>query len=117
MSNIGIDEKEFEILKVVLAAHPTWPADSVHAFVAKVLEPYRPKPPADEKLAWPIEVLDRSPYFTMRLRNVLLAEGAYTLGDVLRMREIEWLKTPNMGKKSLNDLKQCLSLFALQLRT
>ena len=117
MSNIGIDEKEFEILKVVLAAHPTWPADSVHAFVAKVLEPYRPKPPADEKLAWPMEVLDRSPYFTMRLKNILLAEGAYTLGDILKMREIEWLKVPNMGRRSLNDLKECLALHGLTLRT
>jgi DNA-directed RNA polymerase subunit alpha len=116
MSNIGIDEKEFEILKVVLAAHPTWTAESVHAFVAKVLEPYRPKP-VEDKLEWPIEVLGRSRHFTMRLRNILLAEGAYTLGDVLRMREIEWLKTPNMGRRSLNDLKECLAIHGLTLRT
>jgi DNA-directed RNA polymerase subunit alpha len=81
-----------------------------------VLEPYRPKP-VEEKLEWPIEVLGRSRYFTMRLRNILLAEGAYTLGDVLKMREIEWLKTPNMGRRSLNDLKECLAIHGLTLRT
>jgi DNA-directed RNA polymerase subunit alpha len=53
----------------------------------------------------------------MRLKNILLAEGAYTLGDVLKMREIEWLKVPNMGRRSLNDLKECLAIHGLTLRT
>lgn len=118
MSEIGIDDKEFELLKMVLAAHPDWEPQAVHGFLDALLKPYRPKPmtPEDEKMRWPLEALDASPHFTRRLKNVLLAEGCKTVGDVVQLSEHEWLRTtPNMSRRSLNSLKECLAGFGLTL--
>lgn len=115
---VGIDDKEFELLKIVLASHPDWEPWVVHQFLDALLNPYRPqpKPPGHEKMAWPIEVLNRSPFFTSRLKTILMSEGVCTLGDVMKMREIDLLKMPALGRKSLNDLKECLAMHGLTLK-
>ena len=39
--------------------------------------------------------------FTVRSANCLKTENIYYIGDLIRKTEIELLKTPNLGKKSL----------------
>jgi DNA-directed RNA polymerase subunit alpha len=46
---------------------------------------------------------------TVRSANCLKAENIYYIGDLVQRSEGELLKTPNLGKKSLNEIKDVLS--------
>lgn len=52
---------------------------------------------------------------TVRSANCLKAESIYYIGDLIQRTEVELLKTPNLGKKSLNEIKGVLSARGLGL--
>ena len=52
---------------------------------------------------------------TVRSANCLKAESIYYVGDLLQRTEVELLKTPNLGKKSLTEIKNVLALKGLSL--
>lgn len=52
---------------------------------------------------------------TVRSANCLKAENIYYIGDLIQKSEIELLKTPNLGKKSLAEIKHVLSERGLSL--
>ncbi len=52
---------------------------------------------------------------TVRSLNCLKAENIYYIGDLIQRTENELLKTPNLGRKSLNEIKEVLSSRGLQL--
>ena len=54
---------------------------------------------------------------TMRSTNCLKAEGIYTVGELIKWKERELLKTPNLGKKSLTEIKEVLQEWGLKLRS
>ena len=54
---------------------------------------------------------------TVRSANCLKAESIYYVGDLVQKTEIELLKTPNLGKKSLTEIKDVLSSRGLALNT
>ncbi len=54
---------------------------------------------------------------TVRSANCLKAENIYYIGDLVQKTEIELLKTPNLGKKSLNEIKGVLISKGLSLGT
>ncbi len=54
---------------------------------------------------------------TVRSANCLKAENIYYIGDLVQCSEIELLKTPNLGKKSLNEIKDILAAHGLSLNT
>ena len=45
----------------------------------------------------------------MRSANCLKAENIYYIGDLIQRTETELLKTPNLGRKSLNEIKEVLA--------
>ena len=47
---------------------------------------------------------------TVRSANCLKAENIYYIGDLIQRTEVELLKTPNLGKKSLTEIKDVLAL-------
>merc|ERR1711990_564184 len=47
--------------------------------------------------------------FTVRSANCLKTENIHYIGDLIQKTEIELLKTPNLGKKSLNEIKDILA--------
>ena len=51
----------------------------------------------------------------MRSANCLKAESIYYIGDLVQKTEVELLKTPNLGKKSLTEIKDVLYQRGLQL--
>jgi len=53
--------------------------------------------------------------FTIRTHNCLLSENIEMLGQLLKYTEIELLKIPNLGKKSLREIKNVLTSHGLQL--
>jgi len=55
--------------------------------------------------------------FTVRSANCLKTENIYYIGDLIQKTEIELLKTPNLGKKSLNEIKDILASRNLFLGT
>lgn len=59
----------------------------------------------------PIEDLE----LTVRSTNCLKAENIFFVGDLIQRSENELLKTPNLGKKSLTEIKHVLSSHALSL--
>lgn len=52
---------------------------------------------------------------TVRSANCLKAESIYYVGDLLQRTEVELLKTPNLGKKSLTEIKNVLESKGLSL--
>jgi DNA-directed RNA polymerase subunit alpha len=62
-------------------------------------------------LLQPIDDLD----LTVRSANCLKAENIYFVGDLVQRTENELMKTPNLGKKSLTEIKQVLEQHDLSL--
>ncbi len=52
---------------------------------------------------------------TVRSANCLKAENIYYIGDLVQRTEVELLKTPNLGKKSLTEIKDILASRSLSL--
>ncbi len=52
---------------------------------------------------------------TVRSANCLKAENIYYIGDLVQRTEMELMKTPNLGKKSLNEIKEALKAHELEL--
>ena len=52
---------------------------------------------------------------TVRSANCLKAESIYYVGDLIQRTEVELLKTPNLGKKSLTEIKDVLAARGLSL--
>lgn len=52
---------------------------------------------------------------TVRAANCLKAESIYYIGDLVQKTETELLKTPNLGKKSLGEIKDVLASHSLSL--
>ena len=59
----------------------------------------------------PIEDLE----LTVRSANCLKAENIHFIGDLVRRTEADLLKTPNLGKKSLTEIKDVLASHDLGL--
>ena len=69
------------------------------------------KPQVDPELLRPVDDLE----LTVRSANCLKAESIYYIGDLIQRSEGELLKTPNLGRKSLNEIKDVLSSRGLSL--
>lgn len=52
---------------------------------------------------------------TVRSANCLKAENIFYIGDLIQRTEVELLKTPNLGKKSLTEIKDVLASRGLSL--
>jgi len=52
---------------------------------------------------------------TVRSANCLKAEAIHLIGDLVQRTEVELLKTPNLGKKSLTEIKDVLAAHGLSL--
>lgn len=52
---------------------------------------------------------------TVRSANCLKAENIFYIGDLIQRSEVELLKTPNLGKKSLTEIKEVLHARGLSL--
>ena len=52
---------------------------------------------------------------TVRSINCLRAENIYSIGDLIQKTEMELLRTPNLGKKSLTEIKDVLASKGLSL--
>jgi DNA-directed RNA polymerase subunit alpha len=65
----------------------------------------------DPILLRPVDDLE----LTVRSANCLKAENIYYIGDLVQRTEVELLKTPNLGKKSLTEIKDVLASRGLAL--
>lgn len=73
--------------------------------------PARGAPQIDPVLLRPVDDLE----LTVRSANCLKAENIYYIGDLIQRTENELLKTPNLGRKSLNEIKEVLAARGLTL--
>ena len=69
------------------------------------------KPEFDPILLRPVDDLE----LTVRSANCLKAETIHYIGDLVQRTEVELLKTPNLGKKSLTEIKDVLASRGLSL--
>jgi DNA-directed RNA polymerase subunit alpha len=96
------------IVFTALEGHPGIRLDSGHTGAP---EQEGPEPPAI--LLRPVDELE----LTVRSANCLKAENIYYIGDLVQRSETELLKTPNLGRKSLNEIKEVLASRGLTLGT
>ena len=74
-------------------------------------EPVEREEEVDPILLRPVDDLE----LTVRSANCLKAESIYYIGDLIQRTEVELLKTPNLGKKSLTEIKDVLASRGLSL--
>jgi len=74
-------------------------------------EPEEKEDEIDPILLRPVDDLE----LTVRSANCLKAESIYYIGDLIQRTEVELLKTPNLGKKSLTEIKDVLGSRGLSL--
>ncbi len=74
-------------------------------------EPEEQEDQIDPILLRPVDDLE----LTVRSANCLKAENIYYIGDLIQRTEVELLKTPNLGKKSLTEIKDVLASRGLSL--
>jgi len=90
-------------------------AEQLDAFVElrdiKEVELKEEKPLFDPILLRPVDDLE----LTVRSANCLKAEAIQYIGDLVQRAEVELLKTPNLGKKSLTEIKDVLASRGLSL--
>ena len=68
-------------------------------------------PQIDPILLRPVDDLE----LTVRSANCLKVENIYYIGDLIQRTEAELLRTPNSGRKSLNEIKEVLAARELTL--
>jgi len=73
--------------------------------------PEAAEPTVDPILLRPVDDLE----LTVRSANCLKAENIFLIGDLIQRTEVELLKTPNLGKKSLTEIKDVLATRGLSL--
>ncbi|ACL30289.1 DNA-directed RNA polymerase subunit alpha [Buchnera aphidicola str. APS (Acyrthosiphon pisum)] len=90
-------------------------AEQLEAFVdlRDIREPEfkEEKPEFEPILLRPVDDLE----LTVRSANCLKAEAIHYIGDLVQRTEVELLKTPNLGKKSLTEIKDVLASRSLSL--
>ena len=79
--------------------------------IAAFNEPQNRNTQFDPILLRPVDELE----LTVRSANCLKAENIYYIGDLIQRTETELLKTPNLGRKSLNEIKEVLASRGLTL--
>jgi len=77
----------------------------------EVVEQQAEEEEIDPILLRPVDDLE----LTVRSANCLKAENIYYIGDLIQRTEVELLKTPNLGKKSLTEIKDVLASRGLSL--
>ena len=77
----------------------------------KQSEPKKEEPEVDPILLRPVDDLE----LTVRSANCLKTENIHYIGDLIQRTEVELLKTPNLGKKSLTEIKDVLASRGLSL--
>jgi len=75
------------------------------------IEPIEEEPEVDPTLLRPVDDLE----LTVRSANCLKTENIHYIGDLIQRTEVELLKTPNLGKKSLTEIKDVLASRGLSL--
>jgi DNA-directed RNA polymerase subunit alpha len=99
-----------KILVEQLAVFAQLPADNLDEIMSS--EPRQPSAASfDPILLRPVDELE----LTVRSANCLKAENIYYIGDLIQRTETELLKTPNLGRKSLNEIKEVLASRGLTL--
>lgn len=83
----------------------------VHLEAESEKEPEEEEVQIDPVLLRPVDDLE----LTVRSANCLKAENIYYIGDLIQRSEVELLKTPNLGKKSLTEIKDVLASRGLSL--
>jgi len=97
-----------KILVEQLAVFAQLEGDQINSLMA---EAPRGNQQFDPILLRPVDELE----LTVRSANCLKAENIYYIGDLIQRTENELLKTPNLGRKSLNEIKEVLAARGLTL--
>ncbi|MGF1548259.1 MAG: DNA-directed RNA polymerase subunit alpha [Thiotrichales bacterium] len=74
-------------------------------------QPRKKESEIDPLLLRPVDDLE----LTVRSANCLKAENIFYIGDLVQRTEVELLKTPNLGKKSLTEIKEVLASHGLSM--
>jgi DNA-directed RNA polymerase subunit alpha len=100
-----------EQLSVFAALEGAEPAMDMGGMSGGLITSIGRSPQIDPILLRPVDDLE----LTVRSANCLKAENIFYIGDLIQRTENELLKTPNLGRKSLNEIKEVLASRGLTL--
>jgi Bacterial RNA polymerase, alpha chain C terminal domain/AIPR protein len=83
----------------------------ITAIYARLAGPAIDKPPFNPAFLKKVDELELS----LRSRNCLASDSIVYLGDLVQRNEYEMLRTPNFGRKSVNEIKEVLAQMGLHL--
>ena len=91
--------------------------DQLHVFVNFDEPEEAAKPEEDEEPAFNRQLLRKVDELELSVRsaNCLKNDNIVYIGDLVQKTEAEMLRTPNFGRKSLNEIKEVLSSMGLRL--
>ena len=111
-SDKGFLSQNFEIEEILCDIDDEEKEEELLEEQEEIIEEVEEKaPPIDPILLRPVDDLE----LTVRSANCLKAEDIYYIGDLIQRTETELLKTPNLGRKSLNEIKEVLASKGLTL--
>ena len=91
--------------------------DQLSSFVElEPVEEEEPQPTSEDFPPMYLSAVDELE-LTVRSANCLKAEQIYYIGDLIQKSEPDLLRTPNLGRKSLNEIKEVLTEKGLELGT
>ena len=106
-----------EITQKKLGAKYNLSSTSVHHIIGQVKRREQvvltPKPFGRNLLSYNIYFLNLNP----RASNCLIGENVHTIGELIQRREGDLLMAPNLGRKTLNEIKYALDVWGLKLDT
>ena len=104
MQTNGTVDPEETITRAATVLHEQI-ATFVNLEESTIQAPEAVEPEIDPGLLNPVDDLE----LTVRSANCLKAENIYYVGDLVQRTETDLLKTPNLGKKSLTEIKDVLA--------
>jgi len=97
---------------------PNWPPENIEELAKRLEEPRHPSEdirpselPFNKNLLRKVDELELS----VRSANCLKNDNIVYIGDLVQKSEAEMLRTPNFGRKSLNEIKEVLAQMGLHL--
>lgn len=118
---------DYDKLTLTLTTDGSIPPDDAVAYAARIVQDQlqhfinfeEPKPVGVERRGEPLpfnrNMLKKVDELELSVRsaNCLKNENIYYIGDLVQRSESEMLRTPNFGRKSLNEIKEVLSMMGL----
>lgn len=116
------EDKIFEIFKILMEQRPSQSGPTLAAQSVSMMDDLEKAIDYDKKMVERQKSIEEKQAvwdilnLTVRTSNCLRAEDIYTIGELVSKTERQLLAIPNLGRRSVNEIKEALAKKSLTLR-